>query len=131
MLCNAMQPCATLCNAMQAMQCYAKYKGKWEQFKTDRPETHPNPEGNGDATLDFFRAQFDFSARETAAIMGAHTIGRMTMAHSLFKYTWTVRGGHIFNNAYYKTLFGRRTGSSSPRMPTPATWVGMHMVTCQ
>ena len=23
---------------------------------------------------------------------------------SLFKYTWTVRGGHIFNNAYYKNI---------------------------
>ena len=36
--------------------------------------------------------------------MGAHTIGRMTMAHSLFKYTWTVRQGHTFNNAYYKNI---------------------------
>ena len=63
----------------------SEYEGEHEQFKTDRAETHPNPEGNGDATLDFFRDQFDFSARETAAIMGAHTIGRMTMAHSLFK----------------------------------------------
>jgi len=87
--------------------CVSEYKGKWEQFKTDRPETHPNPEGNGDATLDFFRDQFDFSARETAAIMGAHTIGRMTMAHSLFKYTWTVRQGHTFNNAYYKNIVNK------------------------
>ena len=23
---------------------------------------------------------------------------------SLLKYTWTVRGGHIFNNAYYKNI---------------------------
>ena len=65
--------------------CVSEYEGEHEQFKTDRAETHPNPEGNGDATLDFFRDQFNFSARETAAIMGAHTIGRMTMAHSLFK----------------------------------------------
>ena len=28
--------------------CVSEYKGKWEQFKTDRPETHPNPEGNCD-----------------------------------------------------------------------------------
>ena len=78
--------------------CVSEYDGKWEQFKTDRPETHPNPEvdvliylkylqyvqyltylylkGNGDATLDFFRDQFSFSGRETAAIMGAHTLGR-------------------------------------------------------
>ena len=23
---------------------------------------------------------------------------------SLLKYTWAVRGGHIFNNAYYKNI---------------------------
>ena len=23
---------------------------------------------------------------------------------SLYKYTWTVRGGHLFNNAYYKNI---------------------------
>ena len=39
--------------------------------------------------------------------MGAHTIGRMTMAHSLFKYTWTVRQGHTFNNAYYKNIVNK------------------------
>ena len=33
-------------------------------------------QGNGDATLDFFRDQFGFNGRETAAIMGAHTLGR-------------------------------------------------------
>merc|ERR1712079_813861 len=57
--------------------CVSEYDGEWEQYKTDRPETHPNPEGNGDSTLDFFRDQFSFSGRETAAIMGAHTLGRM------------------------------------------------------
>ena len=75
--------------------CVSEYNGEWEQYKTDRPETHPNPEvdiliylqylqhlkylylqGNGDATLDFFRDQFSFNGRETAAIMGAHTLGR-------------------------------------------------------
>ena len=54
----------------------SEYSGEWEQFKTDKPELHPNPEGNGDATLDFFSEEFDFSARETAAILGAHTLGR-------------------------------------------------------
>ena len=59
--------------------------------------------------------------------MGAHTLGRswppsmstlyvitlslsmfrMQMSHSLFKYTWTVRGGHLFNNAYYKNIVRR------------------------
>ena len=28
------------------------------QYRTSRPETHPNPEGNGDHTLDFFESEF-------------------------------------------------------------------------
>ena len=28
----------------------------------------------------------------------------MHKTHSLYKYTWTVRGGHLFNNAYYKNI---------------------------
>ena len=28
----------------------------------------------------------------------------MQISHSLFKYTWTVRAGHLFNNAYYKNI---------------------------
>ena len=32
------------------------------------------------------------------------SLSRMTHSHSLLKYTWTVRGGHIFNNAYYKNI---------------------------
>ena len=34
--------------------CVSEYKGKWEQFKTDRPETHPNPEGNCDIATFYF-----------------------------------------------------------------------------
>merc|ERR1711953_37652 len=34
----------------------------------------------------------------------AHTLGRMNPSHSLLKYVWTVRGGHMFNNAYYKNF---------------------------
>ena len=46
------------------------------QYRTDKAETQPNPEGNGDDTIDFFQSQFGFTGRETAAIMGAHTLGR-------------------------------------------------------
>ena len=28
----------------------------------------------------------------------------MHPTHSLYKYVWTVRGGHLFNNAYYKNF---------------------------
>ena len=29
---------------------------------------------------------------------------RMHPQISLYKYTWTVRAGHLFNNAYYKNI---------------------------
>ena len=32
------------------------------------------------------------------------SLSRMHKTHSLYKYTWTVRGGHLFNNAYYKNI---------------------------
>ena len=73
-------------------------------YKASKHEEHPNPEGNGDDTLDFFKSQFDFSGRESVAIMGAHTLGKMTTQHSLFKYSWTSRAGHIFNNGYYRNI---------------------------
>jgi len=88
--------------------CISEYPEEYEQYKTDRPERHPNPEGNGDATLDFFKEEFGFSGRETVAIMGAHTLGRMRPQHSLLKYVWTVRAGNSFNNAYYKNFVKKK-----------------------
>ena len=84
--------------------CVSEYSGELDQYKTDKPEKHPNPNGNGDATLDFFSEEFGFSGRETVAIMGAHTLGQMHSAISLLKYVWTVRSGSSFNNAYYKNI---------------------------
>ena len=78
-----------------------------EPYKAIKEEVHPNPEGNGDSTIEFFKSQFNFNGRETVAIMGAHTLGRMYARHSLLKYTWTSRGGHMFNNAYYRNLVNK------------------------
>ena len=84
--------------------CVSEYPGDWAQYKTDRPEKHPNQNGNGDSTLDFFNEEFGFSGRETIAIMGAHTLGRMHVRVSLLKYFWTTRQAHLFNNMYYKNM---------------------------
>ena len=73
-------------------------------YKASKHEEHPNPEGNGDDTLDFFKSQFGFSGKESVAILGAHTLGKMTVENSLLKYSWTSRGGHIFNNGYYRNI---------------------------
>jgi hypothetical protein len=54
-------------------------------YKADKEEVHPNQEGNGDSTIDFFKSQYNFTGRETVAIMGGHTLGRMYASHSLLK----------------------------------------------
>jgi len=104
--------------------CISEYPEEYEQYKTDRPEKHPNPEGNGDATLDFFKDEFGFTGRETVAIMGAHTLGRMRPQHSLFKYVWTVRAGNSFNNAYYKNFVKKNEWFLESQDDNTCTFVG-------
>ena len=76
-------------------------------YITYKDEAHPNPEGNGTDTLEYFQTKFKFNGRETIAIFGAHTIGRLRESSSLYKYQWTSRGGHLFNNAYYRNLVNK------------------------
>ena len=104
--------------------CISEYPGEWEQYKTDRPEKHPNQNGNGDSTINFFRDEFGFSGRETVAILGAHTLGRMHVRVSLLKYFWTTRQAHLFNNMYYKNIVRKKewfleSEESSSIPPTP------------
>ena len=51
-------------------------------------EVHPNQNGNGEQTTTFYKDNFDFSMRETVAIMGAHTIGQFNNIISGFSYSW-------------------------------------------
>ena len=77
-----------------------------EHFKALKDEKHPNNHGNGPQTLKFFKQQFNLNARETTALMGAHTLGKLTQKNSFFKYFWS-RGQHSYlSNQYYKSLAG-------------------------
>ena len=78
-----------------------------DTYKTSKMEAHPNPVANGVSTSNFFRDFFSFSGRETAAIFGAHTFGKPHVGVSLFPYTWTSSGIHLFNNDYYKSIVGQ------------------------
>ena len=71
-------------------------------YKATKHEVHPNVVGNGKMTADFFQDNFGFTGRETVAIMGAHTMGRMHYPISLFRYVWVNREGAMINNHYYK-----------------------------
>merc|ERR1712049_94297 len=75
-------------------------------YKTDRAERHPNIMGNGAMTTDFFKSEIGFSPRQSVAIMGAHTMGRLHPKISLFRYMWTTFGTELFNNGYYKNIVG-------------------------
>ena len=65
----------------------------------------PNPHVYTELLLDFFAANFDFSDRETVAIMGAHTDGVATKNKSGFDGPdgW-VGSSETLNNNFYKKL---------------------------
>eukprot|EP00931_Biecheleriopsis_adriatica_P087183 TRINITY_DN6168_c0_g1_i1.p1 TRINITY_DN6168_c0_g1~~TRINITY_DN6168_c0_g1_i1.p1 ORF type:complete len:703 (+),score=83.65 TRINITY_DN6168_c0_g1_i1:56-2110(+) len=86
-------------------------------YNTTKAEHHPNAEGNGESTIEFFKQDFNFTGRETVAIMGAHTLGRLHNGHSLFKYVWVHAGGMMFNNQYYRNIVGKRDWRF---VPTPS-----------
>ena len=71
-----------------------------------KTENHPNPQGNGKMTVDFFKDQFKFNGRETVAIMGAHTFGRIS-GTGLFPYVWTAMGETLMNNHFYKYAYNK------------------------
>ena len=75
-----------------------------ETYKATKHESHPNAVGNGKMTAEFFANNFGFSGRESVAILGAHTVGRLHYGISLFRYVWTTKGTRLFNNHYYKNI---------------------------
>ena len=75
-------------------------------FCSTAPEIHPEPHGNGDSVTKFFKDTFNFTPRESVAILGAHTLGHANDQISGFRnYPWT-HGGfeQVLNNNYYKQL---------------------------
>lgn len=88
-------------------------------YKQDKEEAHPNPQSNGQGTVDFFKRDFNFNGRETVAIMGAHTLGRVHVINSLFRYTWKAKSEKLFNNGYFRNLAKKKdwyypTGAAAP-----------------
>ena len=69
-------------------------------------ENHANQQGNGRMTVDFFKEEFGFTGRETVAIMGAHTLGRMNSNNSGHNGPWipTVEERQTFSNKYYSIM---------------------------
>ena len=57
---------------------------------------------NGEGTIEFFKTYFNFTGREMVALLGAHSLGRLHVQHTLLPYVWTSRGTEMLNNHYYK-----------------------------
>ena len=73
-------------------------------YIASKEEVHPNAVGSGRDTMDFFQTQFNLNGKETVALLGAHTFGRLFVKNSLFRYTWTSSATRMFNNDYFKMI---------------------------
>lgn len=93
-------------------------------YAASKQEVHPDPKTNGVGTVSYFRDNFGFNGRESIAIMGAHTLGRMFAIHSLNRYTWKTRSGALFNNGYYRNLALKQDWYYPGDMKTPCKRVG-------
>ncbi|XP_067950602.1 putative ascorbate peroxidase [Watersipora subatra] len=65
--------------------------------------TFPSSLGDTDHVLQFFQNQFNFDAKETTAILGAHTLGNAHRQNSGFVHPWVTRK-HQLDNAFYSEL---------------------------
>jgi len=83
-------------------------------YKATKEEVHPNPVGNGQSTIEFFRDSFSMTGREVVALMGAHTFGKPHFKISMFPYTWTSKATNLWTNDYYKAITGRPRWFFSP-----------------
>ena len=77
------------------------------EYQTEKEEAGNNAHWTGKEVAEWFAAEFDFTGRETVAIMGAHQAGAYAAENSLFRYTWGGREmGHEgeLNNLYYRMM---------------------------
>ena len=64
------------------------------------PSSHLNYTG----LISFFKDEFDFTADETVALMGVHTLGSASTENSGFSGAWVQGGVRNLNNDYYKIM---------------------------
>lgn len=73
-------------------------------YEALKKEALPNAHADGKTVAGYFADDFGFSARETVAIMGAHSFGKFHADTSLFKYDWTRGTTKLLNNEYYRII---------------------------
>ena len=73
---------------------------------SNQKEVHPSVDFVGQETADWFADNFGLTAKESIALLGAHTLGNLDPRNSMFKYFWTRNDDAFLNNRYYKGLVG-------------------------
>lgn len=73
----------------------------------DEPDSESLPSAmfTTDDLLSFFATEFGFDAKETVAIMGAHTLGSLSNNSTGFDGAWTPNS-RVMDNEYYQFLIG-------------------------
>ena len=82
-----------------------------QRYLASKLEAHPDQNGNGEKTVQYFKDKFKLNPREALALMGAHTLGRYSTFQTHLDYAWVrdkeSRRNEVLNNEYYKILAGR------------------------
>ena len=74
-------------------------------WETSEHEVHPNSNGNGVTTADFFKEHFNLTGREGAALLvGGHSFGKFNAVNSMFKYAWTRQQADFLNNQMFSRV---------------------------
>ena len=81
----------------------------------------PSTNSNSRELALFFFENFGFGSRETAAILGAHSIGEMSQEHSGFEGQW-VNGNRRLQNDYYRGLVGDNGNSPEEQFNDAPNW---------
>ena len=75
------------------------------EFCSIANEVQPDALGNGESVTNFFKDSFNFTPRESIAILGAHSLGHAHEQISGFRhYPWTSGFQNVLNNNYYKQM---------------------------
>ena len=76
---------------------------EFQQYAASRREFHPDENGNGKMTVDYYAKAFGFTPKEGLALNGVHGVGTLNSIFSGNAYSW-VRGARLLNNKYFRML---------------------------
>ena len=78
--------------------------GKSYKANSNTKEVHPSVDFTGTETTTFLSQNFGLTPKESVALLGAHTLGKLDPRNSMFKYFWTRMEETYLNNHYYKKI---------------------------